>query len=75
MLDDRRAVPAFGQDVFACLKEKGEDVEGVKVFTIAYGAGAPASQLKKMAEATNGKTFAADEKSIEQVYLTVSAEQ
>ena len=63
------------KDVFACLKEKGEDVEGVKVFTIAYGAGAPASQLKKMAEATNGKTFAADEKSIEQVYLTVSAEQ
>ena len=62
------------KDVFACLP-KGEDVEGVKIFTIAYGEDADAKLLKKIAEQTNGKAFTADPATIEQVYLAISAEQ
>ena len=62
------------KDVFACLPT-GEDVEGVKVFTIAYGKDADAKLLKQIAERTNGKTFSGDPATIEQVYLAISAEQ
>ena len=62
------------KDVFACLPT-GEDVEGVKVFTIAYGKDADAKLLKQIAERTNGKTFSGDPSTIEQVYLAISAEQ
>jgi Ca-activated chloride channel family protein len=62
------------KDVFACLPT-GEDVEGVKIFTIAYGKDADAKLLKQIAERTNGKTFTGDSATIEQVYLAISAEQ
>jgi hypothetical protein len=61
-------------DMFDCLPS-GEDVEGVKVFTIAYGVGADEDLLWRIAERTNGKTFASDPETIEQVYLAISAEQ
>jgi Ca-activated chloride channel homolog len=62
------------KDVFACLPS-GEDVEGVKIFTIAYGNDADKDLLKKITERTNGKTFTGDPATIEQVYLAISAEQ
>ncbi len=60
--------------MFDCLPS-GEDVEGIKVFTIAYGSDANKSLLGKIADRTNGKTFAGDPKTIGQVYLAISAEQ
>ena len=60
--------------MFTCLPT-GEDVEGVKVFTIAYGGDADKALLQRIAERTNGKTFTGDPKTIEQVYLAISTEQ
>ena len=74
LLSDGQENKSKQWDVFACLPT-GEDVEGVKVFTIAYGSDADANLLKKIAERTNGKTFKGDPKTIEQVYLAISAEQ
>ena len=62
------------KDLLTCLP-KGEDVQGVKVFTIAYGKDADTKLLKQIADRTNGKTFAAEPGTIEQVYALISAEQ
>jgi Ca-activated chloride channel family protein len=61
-------------DMFNCLPS-GEDVEGVKVFTIAYGEGANVDLLKRIADRTNGKAYEGDPETIEQVYLEISYEQ
>lgn len=53
----------------------GEDVEGVKIFTIAYGSGANLAVLERIAEQTNGRMFEGDPDTIEDVYLAISAEQ
>ncbi len=74
VLTDGQENASQQKDVFACLPT-GEDVEGVKVFTIAYGSDADAALLKKIADQTNGKTFKGDPATIEQVYLAISAEQ
>ena len=60
--------------MFACLPS-GEDVEGVKVFTIAYGEDADADLMLRIANRTNGKTFTGDPESIESIYNAISAEQ
>ena len=69
-----RGTSEIENDMFNCLSS-GEDVEGVKIFTIAYGADADEDLLQLIAERTNGKTFAGDPETIEQVYLVISAEQ
>jgi Ca-activated chloride channel homolog len=74
VLTDGQENSSKQKDVFTCLPT-GEDVEGVKVFTIAYGKDADKDVLKKIAERTNSKTFSADPATIEQVYLAISAEQ
>jgi Ca-activated chloride channel family protein len=61
-------------DMFNCLPS-GEDVAGVKVFTIAYGDDADKDLLTRMANRTNGKTFSGDPDTIEKVYIAISAEQ
>jgi Ca-activated chloride channel family protein len=61
-------------DMFGCLPS-GEDVEGIKVFTIAYGDDADKDILLRVANRTNGKTFAGDPATIERVYTSISAEQ
>jgi Ca-activated chloride channel family protein len=53
----------------------GEDVEGIKVFTIAYGDDADKDLLLRVANRTNGKTFSGDPATIERVYTAISAEQ
>jgi Ca-activated chloride channel family protein len=62
------------QEMFSCLPS-GEDVEGVKVFTIAYGKRADEELLASIAERTNGGFFAGDPESIEYVYRAIAAEQ
>jgi Ca-activated chloride channel family protein len=53
----------------------GEDVEGIKVYTIAYGSDADQKVLKQIAEQTNGKFLIGDPKNIQAIYLALSAEQ
>ena len=60
--------------MFNCLPS-GEDVEGIKVFTIAYGDDADEELLQRIAERTNGRAFVGDPETIEQVYLAISTEQ
>ena len=74
VLTDGKENASSQRDALSCLPT-GEDVEGVKVFTIAYGKDADKDLLKKIAERTNGKTFSGDPATIEQVYLAISAEQ
>jgi len=61
-------------DMFNCLPS-GEDVDGIKVFTIAYGDDADKDVLLRVANRTNGKTFTGDPATIERVYTSISAEQ
>jgi Ca-activated chloride channel family protein len=63
-----------GAVMFECLPS-GEDVEGIKVFTIAYGLDADEALLKKIAERTNGKNFTADPENISEIYKKISSEQ
>lgn len=60
--------------MFNCLPS-GEDVEGVKVFTIAYGDGADTDLMLRIANRTNASTFTGDPASIERIYNAISAEQ
>ena len=60
--------------MFNCLPS-GESVEGVKIFTIAYGKDADADLMLRIANRTNGKTFTGDPESIESIYNAISAEQ
>ncbi len=60
--------------MFQCLPS-GEDVEGVKIFTIAYGAEADKDLLLRIANRTNGLTFTGDPNQIERIYNAISAEQ
>jgi Ca-activated chloride channel family protein len=60
--------------MFNCLPS-GESVEGVKVFTIAYGEDADKDLMLRIANRTNGKTFSGDPDSIEAIYNSISAEQ
>jgi Ca-activated chloride channel homolog len=74
VLTDGQENASAQKNIFACLPT-GEDVDGIKVFTIAYGGDANQAQLKKIAEQTNGKFFTGDPATIDKVYLTISAEQ
>jgi Ca-activated chloride channel family protein len=58
----------------SCLPS-GEDVAGIRVYTIAYGYDADQTVLKKIADQTNGKMFVSDVDNIREIYLSISAEQ
>ena len=60
--------------MFGCLPS-GENVESVKIFTIAYGDDADTDVLLRVANRTNGKFFTADPAKIEKIYNAISAEQ
>lgn len=60
--------------MFNCLPS-GENVEGVKIFTIAYGDDADVDLMLRIANRTNGKPFTGDPASIESIYNAISAEQ
>jgi Ca-activated chloride channel family protein len=60
--------------MFLCLPT-GESIEGVKIFTIAYGADADADLMKRIATRTNGKSYTADPENIDKIYTDISSEQ
>ena len=53
----------------------GEDVEGTKIFTIAYGEDADADLMLRIANRTNGQTFTGNPENIDRIYNSISAEQ
>lgn len=61
-------------DMFNCLPT-GEDIEGIKVYTISYGDDADQDVLLQIANKTNGRNFDGDPDTIEDVYVSISAEQ
>jgi Ca-activated chloride channel family protein len=62
------------RQMFRCLPS-GEDVEGIKIFTIAYGKDADEAVLARIAEETNGRFYTSDPDNIEEIYLQISFEQ
>ena len=60
--------------MFSCLPS-GEDVEGTKIFTIAYGEDADQDLMLRIANRTNGRSFEASPQSIDSIYNSISAEQ
>ena len=76
LLSDGEDTSSFKTEnqMFNCLPS-GEDVEGVKAFTIAYGEDANADLMLRIANRTNGKTFKGDPESIVNIYNSISAEQ
>jgi Ca-activated chloride channel family protein len=60
--------------MFNCLPS-GEDVEGTKFFTIAYGEDADADLMLRIANRTNGQTFTGGPENIDRIYNSISAEQ
>ena len=61
--------------MFATCLPTGAEIDGVKIFPIAFGDSANERVLRKMAELTAGRMFSADQNSIAKVYLSISAEQ
>jgi Ca-activated chloride channel homolog len=62
-------------EMLATCLPTGEEVEGTKIFTIAYGDEANKDVLCRIANRTNGKCFVADPANIDAVYRAISAEQ
>jgi Ca-activated chloride channel family protein len=63
-----------GQQVLDRLSQEGKaESNAVRVFTIAYGSDAKASELNRFAEASGGKGFTASTADIEQVYRSISS--
>jgi Ca-activated chloride channel family protein len=62
------------QQVLDRLTQEGRaESNAVRVFTIAYGSDAKASELQRFAEASGGKAFTASTADIEQVYRSISS--
>ena len=53
----------------------GEDIESVKIFTIAYGDDADAKLMGDIAERTNGRSYTADPENIGIIYGQIDTEQ
>ena len=54
---------------------KGEDAEGIKIFTIAYGTDADDALLESIANQSNGRFYKSDPENIADVYERISFEQ
>lgn len=69
--DSRRSY----EDAVAELKAQGDSENQVRLFTIAYSAGAAgaAEQLQGLAEATGGKAYEGSTEDIESVYRSISS--
>jgi Ca-activated chloride channel homolog len=60
--------------VLARMSQEGKaESNAVRVFTIAYGSDAKASELQRFAESSGGKAFTASTADIEQVYRSISS--
>jgi len=72
--DDTESHLTENQLFATCLPAQAES-EGVKIFPIAFGDSANKLILKRIANRTGGRMYSADPKSIEKIYLRISAEQ
>jgi len=66
--------PTENQMFATCLPSQAE-LDGVKIFPIAFGKEANKPLLKRIADTTGGHLFTADPESIEKIYRRISAEQ
>jgi len=66
--------PTENQMFTTCLPSQAE-LDGVKIFPIAFGDEANKSLLKHIADVTGGQSFTANPESIEKIYQRISAEQ
>jgi Ca-activated chloride channel family protein len=66
---------ASADDVVAAVQAQGDSDDQVRVFTIAYSAGAlgAADALKKISEASGGQAYEGDTEDIEAVYRSISS--
>ena len=71
---DTSGQPTETQMFTTCLPATAE-VDGFKIFPIAFGDEANKSVLSRLALATGGRLFSADPDSISGVYFSISAEQ
>ena len=62
-------------DVVAAVRAQGDSDDQVRVFTIAYSAGAvgAAEALQKISEASGGQAYEGDTEDIEAVYRSISS--
>ena len=63
------------EDVVGLLEGQGDSATQVRVFTIAYSAGAQGAQqaLERIAEASGGNSYPGDPENIEAVYRSISS--
>jgi Ca-activated chloride channel family protein len=66
---------ASADDVVEAVRAQGDSDDQVRVFTIAYSAGAlgAAEALKKISEASGGQAYEGDTEDIEAVYRSISS--
>jgi len=72
--EDTVGKPSSGQMFATCLPANPE-ANGVKVFPIAFGDDADTQTLERIASVTGGSLYSANPASIQNVYLSISAEQ
>jgi Ca-activated chloride channel family protein len=72
--EDTQGNPTKGDMFTNCLPSSAE-ADGVKIFTIAFGAQADRNLLRDIAHVTGGELFEADSASISRIYREISAEQ
>ncbi len=71
--EDNESSTTLDQLVSALKQRNTQEGEPVRVYTIAYGAGANKAALTEIAEASGGKAFSGDPKQIEAVYRSISS--
>jgi Ca-activated chloride channel family protein len=72
--EDTIGEPTENQMFVTCLPTNAE-VDGIKIFPIAFGGDAAGEVLARIASVTGGRMYTADPASISNVYLSISAEQ
>ena len=72
--DDTVGRPSENEMFATCLPANPE-VDGTKIFPIAFGSDANQAVLQRIAQVSGGKMFTADPSSLEKIYLKISAEQ
>jgi Ca-activated chloride channel family protein len=71
---DTNGYPTENQMFSTCLPQNAE-VDGVKIFPIAFGEEANKDILQRIAEVSGGHLFKANSESLAKIYLSISAEQ
>jgi Ca-activated chloride channel homolog len=72
--EDTVGAPSANQMFATCLPANAE-VDGTKIFPIAFGSGANTEVLQRISNVSGGRMFTAEPDSIAKIYLRISAEQ